>query len=218
METSPTIAELATALAKAQAVMAGAKKDTANPFFKSKYADLASVWEACRKALTDNGIAVVQMTRASEKDEVVVITRLCHSSGEWMQGELAMPVSKHDAQGYGSAMTYTRRYALAAAVGVAPEEDDGNAAAAAKPLSKAVPANVEGQDVWAKLDAGTRDMLSEVASSTIALAKEGRDAHGFLESYGFDHETKLALWTQLPSDVRATIKKQAPKQSLATQP
>lgn len=219
MRTSDSIKELATALAKAQAVMAGAKKDATNPHFRSKYADLASVWEACRDALTANGIAVVQMTEPSGEQEVRVITALFHSSGEWVSGILALPVTKADAQGYGSALTYARRYALAAAVGVAPEDDDGNAAAAAKPmLTKPTPANIEGVREWEALDNDTKDMLLGVAESAIALARAGKDAHGFLAAKEFNHETYLALWSQLPADVRATIKKQAPKPALASQP
>src|SRR5690348_2447368 len=102
--------------------MAGAKKDMTNPHYKSRYADLASVWDACRDALTANGIAVIQMTEPSERDEIIVDTRLVHSSGEWIEGRLVLPVSKADAQGYGSALTYARRYGLSAAVGVAPED------------------------------------------------------------------------------------------------
>lgn len=136
MRTSESTKEINAALAKAQAKMAGAKKDATNPHFKSRYADLASVWDACREALTANGIAVVQMTAPSEKDEIIVETRLAHSSGEWYEGTLSLPVSKADAQGYGSALTYARRYGLAAAAGVAPEDDDGNAAAMAKPETK----------------------------------------------------------------------------------
>lgn len=218
MRTSDTIKELACALAKAQAVMAGAKKDATNPHFKSRYADLASVWEACREALTANGIAVVQMTTTSADDEVVVETRLCHSSGEWIEGTLAIPVSKTDAQGYGSALTYARRYALAAAVGIAPEDDDGNAAASAKPLPRAIPANVEGLDIWNRLDADTRDMLSGYADATTRLVAEGKDARGYILALGLDDETKLALWTQLPSNVRAAIKRGTPTPALASQP
>lgn len=222
MRTSDSIAALAAALAKAQAVMAGATRDKTNPAYRSRYADLASVWEACREALTSNGVAVVQMTRISAEQEVVVETRLMHSSGEWAEGELAVPVVKKDAQGFGSALTYARRYALAAAVGVAPEDDDGNAAAAAKPpaeklLPRAIPANVEGWDIWNGLDAGTKDMLAEAAQTCARLANEDKDAYGYLDALGLDHDTKLALWTQLDAKTRATIKRQSPKPALASQ-
>jgi hypothetical protein len=127
---SQEIGKLAEALAKAQGVMEGASKDSSNPFFKSKYADLSSVWGACRKALSDNCLSVVQTTDfiPESPDVVVVDTRLCHSSGEWIQGRLVMKPVKADPQGIGSCLTYARRYALSAMVGIAPEDDDGNAA------------------------------------------------------------------------------------------
>lgn len=134
MNKSESVAGLAAALAKAQGQMKGAIKDSANPFFKSKYADLASVVEAIRAAFSANGLSYIQTVEPSEKDEVRVETTLLHSSGEWIScGVLSLPVSKVDAQGYGSVLTYARRYSLSAAVGVAPEDDDGNAASAAKP-------------------------------------------------------------------------------------
>ena len=135
---SSSIKELATALSRAQGSIKGAVKDSNNPFFKSKYADLASVVEAIRDAFSANGLSYVQQVSESEKDEVRVETVILHSSGEWMCcGVLALPVSKADAQGYGSALTYARRYSLSAAAGVYAEDDDGNAAAKAKPVYEA---------------------------------------------------------------------------------
>lgn len=132
MNRSEAVNELTTALAKAQAVMSGAKKDAENPHFRSKYADLASVWEACREALTKNGLSVVQSPRLVGVGEsgwlVEVETTLFHSSGQFVSDTLAVPVTKVDAQGVGSALTYARRYSLSAFVGVAPEDDDANAA------------------------------------------------------------------------------------------
>jgi len=128
MQKSESVKELATALAKAQAAIQGATKDKTNPHFRSAYADLASVWDACREALTKNGLSVVQTNEPSDGQTVVVETTLLHSSGEYMTGTLVMPVAKFDPQGVGSAITYARRYALAAMVGVAPEDDDGEAA------------------------------------------------------------------------------------------
>jgi len=134
MNKSDSIAALAAALAQAQGQMKGAVKDSANPFFKSRYADLASVVEAIRVAFSANGLSYIQTVEPSDKDEVRVETTLLHSSGEWIScGILSLPVSKSDAQGYGSALTYARRYSLSAAAGVAPEDDDGNAASSAKP-------------------------------------------------------------------------------------
>lgn len=128
MNRSPEINELAAALAQAQGVMEGAKKDSDNPFFKSKYADLASTWEACRVALSTFGLSVVQAPEDCDGNGIRVTTTLLHSSGQWMESTYTVPVSKDDAQGHGSAITYARRYALAAMVGVAPEDDDGNGA------------------------------------------------------------------------------------------
>lgn len=127
MNKSELIDALAKSLVKAQKEMGGAIKDSTNPFFKSGYADLESVWEACRVPLTSNGLCVVQTTRPVD-DGVCVITSLLHESGQWMSGELIIKPNKNDAQGMGSAITYARRYALAAMVGVYQKDDDGNEA------------------------------------------------------------------------------------------
>lgn len=128
MNRSDTINELGAALAKAQASIRGAVKDSTNPHFRSSYADLASVWDACRAALTANSIAVVQGPASQDGQVVTVTTMLVHSSGQWVSSDLTMKPTKPDPQGLGSAITYARRYGLAAMVGVAPEDDDGNAA------------------------------------------------------------------------------------------
>lgn len=128
MNKSESIAELTKALVKVQAEIKPAVKDAKNSFFKSSYADLNSVWDACRALLTANGLAVIQTTAPVEHG-VVVETVLAHTSGEWISGELLLPLAKSDPQGVGSAITYGRRYGLAAIVGiVGDEDDDGNAA------------------------------------------------------------------------------------------
>jgi hypothetical protein len=124
---SATIAKLAAALSKAQAVLEAAKKDANNPFFKSKYADLSSVWAAVRGPLTANELSILQEPSTSD-GRVTVTTTLMHSSGEYVRSSLSMPVKDQTAQGYGSAVTYARRYALQSVMGIAPEDDDGNAA------------------------------------------------------------------------------------------
>lgn len=139
MNKSEQINELAAALAKAQGAIQGAVKDSTNPFFKSNYADLASVWGSCRKALCENGLAVIQTTDEANLELVTVQTTLTHSSGQWVSGSLSMKPVKADPQGIGSAISYARRYALAAMVGIYQEDDDANKAtgeAAAKPLLK----------------------------------------------------------------------------------
>jgi hypothetical protein len=135
IEQSESIANLAASLSKAQAAIEGAVKGKVNPAFKSKYADLASVWDACREALTDNGLSVVQSPGHLHEGRMEMTTMLLHASGEWMRGSLSIPLGKVDAHGYGSATTYARRFALAAFVGVAPEDDDGNAAAKSRPAA-----------------------------------------------------------------------------------
>lgn len=128
IETSAEIAALAEAMAKAQAKLEGAVKDSNNPHFKSKYADLASVWNAWKDCGPANGIAVMQFPGECADGRMQMTTLVTHSSGQWIRSTLSIPLGKVDAQGYGSATTYARRYALAAAVGIAPEDDDGNAA------------------------------------------------------------------------------------------
>lgn len=129
MNKSETIGELAKALVQVQAKIEGAKMDSENPFFKSKYADLSSIWEACRKPLTANGLAVVQ-TADTDDSRVIIETTLLHTSGEWISGRLAITPMKPDPQGVGSAITYARRYCLAAIVGICPEDDDAEGAMA----------------------------------------------------------------------------------------
>jgi hypothetical protein len=124
---SEQINELAKALAAAQAKIQGAAKSKTNPHFKSRYADLESVWDACREQLTSNGLCVTQSFDPSASG-VRLRTVLMHASGQWIDSLIEIPMTKQDPQGYGSAATYARRYALAAIVGVAPEDDDGNAA------------------------------------------------------------------------------------------
>lgn len=136
MERSETIGALGGALAKAQAAMKPAVKDAQNPHFKSSYADLASVWEACRTHLTANAIAVVQSPEADGK-RVSVTTLLTHGSGEWLQGTLVMTARDDSPQSIGSAITYGRRYGLASMVGVAPDDDDDGNAAQGRPQQAA---------------------------------------------------------------------------------
>jgi len=130
MNQSESIAKLATALSIVQGKLTYAKKDSKNPFFKSSYADLESVWDACRELLSNNGLAVVQFPGLySDLDKSMSLTTiLTHQSGEWISHEMSVPVTKADAQGAGSAITYMRRYSLAAVVGVVQADDDGNAA------------------------------------------------------------------------------------------
>lgn len=125
---------IATALVKAQKAFGPALKTANNPHFKSRYADLAACVEAVIGGLNDNGIALIQKCYDCT-DGVMVETMFLHESGEMLEcGILHVPAAKHDPQGYGSALTYARRYSLMAACGIAPEDDDGNAGSQAPPV------------------------------------------------------------------------------------
>lgn len=121
------------ALAAAQMEMGKAVKDTKNDHFRSKYADLASVMDACMGALNKHGICVMQPTGEDESGRYVK-TILAHTSGETVECRVPLIVAKNDMQGYGSAVTYARRYGLMSMAGIAPEDDDGNAAAKSPPV------------------------------------------------------------------------------------
>lgn len=133
METSEAINELAGALAKAQGEIKGALKDATNPFFKSRYATLDAVWDACRGPLSANGLSIIQGASTPHEATVCVTTMLLHSSGQWIRDALTLPAGDGGPQETGSALTYARRYGLSAMVGVAPEDDDdANAAQGTK--------------------------------------------------------------------------------------
>lgn len=132
------IAKLAAALAKAQAVMDGAKKGSKNEHFRSKYADLSSVIDAVKEPLSSNGIAFVQMPSA-DGPVVHVTTVLIHESGEHIQSTMSATAKDPGPQAVGSTLTYLRRYSLMAMVGIAPEDDDGNEGQGSKPETKTLP-------------------------------------------------------------------------------
>lgn len=128
-------AELAQALVKVQAALEGAKKSKKNDHFRSKYADLAAVWDACREPLTENGLSVIQAPCEAPSGHVGLASFLLHVSGQCVGDKFFMPIKDPtNPQAVGSALTYARRYALSALIGICPEDDDGNAAAA--PASK----------------------------------------------------------------------------------
>lgn len=127
------------AFVKAQKGFAPALKTSTNPHFKSRYADLSACVEAVIDSLNENGIGLVQKTHQDERG-VTVETLFVHESGESMSGgTLHVPAAKQDPQGYGSALSYARRYSLMAACGIAPEDDDGNAASKAPQQRQAAP-------------------------------------------------------------------------------
>lgn len=188
-------------LSKAQSKIEGAKKDTSNPFFKSKYADLASVWDACRTHLTSNGIAVLQFPDFdAESKTVTVETVLTHSAGHRESFRTRIPMgSKIDAQSVGSAITYGRRYALMAAIGIAPEDDDGNSASTESAQPNSNSARSERSSQITK-NAKARELYSELQAD-IASA-ENMDA---LQAW---HATRRGEIQILPEDWRQELKTQ----------
>lgn len=134
MNKSDSLNELASALSKAQSEITGAKTDSTNPFFKSKYASLESVYHAINVPFSKNGLAVTQTTTWEETMGVAIVTTLMHSSGQWIEGILPIMAVKQDPQGIGSAITYSRRAALKAIAGIYEADDDGEShAQRAKP-------------------------------------------------------------------------------------
>ena len=146
--TSPEVIDLAKALIAVQHTQQPAIKDRENPFAKSRYATLNSVMDSCRDALLTNGIWVTQYPVPAEAGHLGLVTKLTHAeSGQWQSSLLVMPLPKADPQGYGSAMTYARRYALSALLGMVTEDDDDGEAASrdtsAKPRTARQPRQKE---------------------------------------------------------------------------
>ena len=200
---SESIAALAAALSKAQADITGALKDSSNPFFKSKYADLASCWDACRKQLAANGLCVIQTTNTTDAG-VVLVTTLAHSSGEWMRGVLPVVTKDNGPQAQGSGITYARRYALAAIVGLAQIDDDAEAAQA-RPFTN----NPRG-DLGKNVDAKARDALAQEFRAAFDLLDEADIAVAVLaihERVSSNHDLYVAAADQLTAKERSAIKK-----------
>ena len=193
---------IASALVKAQRGFAPALKTSTNPHFRSKYVDLAGCVEAVVDSLNSAGIALIQRT-SQDDTGVTVETVFVHESGEMLEcGKLHVPAAKQDPQGYGSALTYARRYSLMAACGIAPEDDDGNAASRQAPKVSAT-----------KTDLVPQNRLSIIADVAAAINERmsSNDLIGAVEEYQgiTDIEEKTALWAMLDSKTRASIKKHA---------
>lgn len=199
---------IATALVKAQKEFGPALKTSTNPHFRSRYADLSACVEAVIDALNNNGIFLLQKNYDCA-DGIMVETVFVHESGEMLEcGIVHFPAVKKDPQGYASALTYGRRYSLMAACGIAPEDDDGNAAS--KPAKKTeAPIITPNQNAGLDLSKEEKISLEELANVLIDLVNSERpnDAKTHLHNQALENEQKLYLWSQLPSNVRSAIKK-----------
>lgn len=177
--------QIATALVKAQQAFGPALKTSSNPHFKSRYADLAACVEAVIDALNSNGIALIQRNVECESG-VCVETVFVHESGETLSsGPLHVPAAKQDPQGYGSALTYARRYSLMAACGIAPEDDDGNAGTQAKRESDNTPA--------------------AFAKRIVAGIKSGDAAGAAAAFYSQSDDYKKSVWALIPPAEKKVI-------------
>lgn len=220
---------IAAALIKAKKAFSPALKDKTNPAFRSKYADLGACLEAVNDALLDNGIALFQETFEDQGGGVTVQTVLLHESGETIHsGKLHLPATKQDAQGYGSALTYARRYSLMSVCGIAPEDDDGNAAVKAKhqAATSMVPeleAAIEHErqkkqgvmDAVLRdidLDPATRNGLTKLAARIAPMSPP--EAFDVIEDNGLDADEKTFLWSMIDSKMRNALKKEREKRQL----
>lgn len=209
---SSTVGKLGADLAKAQAEMEGAAKDATNPHFRSKYADLASIRDACRP-LAKFGIAFLQPTRA-EGPHVTVTTLLLHSSGEWISADLTLTAGQNTPQAVGSAITYGRRYGLAAMVGIAPEDDDGEAAEprnatpiapASKPTKPAPTSKPPGFDAW------WPDLQATADNGPRALGDAWKKSAPDLKAYAEAHHRKEL--DSLKAVARTVVERRPPEEA-----
>ncbi len=175
---SESIAALAKAIALSQLHVENALKSSTNPHFKSKYADLAEILNTVRPVFSANGIAIVQ-TPTFESGVASVETMLCHESGEFISSICSSPVSKQDAQGIGSAITYLRRYSLAAMCGIAQEDDDGQHAVQEPQTQRQAPSRKLSN---AEREMGVADMKG--APDEAALKQVWADYHAMAKNIG----------------------------------
>lgn len=190
MKTSESIKSFAAALSAAQSEMTGAKKTSENPFFKSRYSDLTSVMQAISAPFAQHGLSFTQ-SPGFDGQNVTVTTRIMHESGEWIEGTTVLPPTKNDAQGYGSAITYARRYGLQAMAGLPSVDDDGNAA-----VKQAQPQKRINKALVQKYVAGFVDAIeNNDALAAQQLGDELKDA----PEYG-------AVWAALNTKQQASVK------------
>jgi hypothetical protein len=198
---SDQIDQLATALSKAQGAITGALKDSANPFFKSKYADLASCWDACRKQLSENGLSVMQTTELHD-GQVMVVTVLAHASGQWIRGELPVKAKDDGPQAQGSGITYARRYALAAIVGLAQIDDDAEAAQSRG--GSTLPPEP-------RIDTKAVNKYSDLIKKAVDTDEDANLRELMEEVKAAGNDFRIAVWATLPAAVKNAIKDKAPR-------
>jgi len=225
MKTSDTVAALAAALAKAQGSMATAVRDGVNDHYGNSYASLGSLLKAAKASLSSAGLAVVQASETLHVDDgilAIVVTRLLHSSGEWMETEVSIPLDQLSAQGLGKALTYLRRYSLASMVGiVSDEDDDGEADADTRTPQPKAPASRESAVKAPRKrraaapadehvpDGERRDVEGILADVRVTPAGKGNRTAILIEGFGwcstFRDEVSNWLRDRKGRDVRVTV-------------
>ena len=193
---------IAVALAAAQMEMGKALKQSNNPHFRSKYADLGNVMDACLEPLNRHGIAVVQPTGEDDHGRHVKTVLIHGESGETLECVVPLIIQKNDMQGYGSAVTYARRYGLMAMAGIAPEDDDGNAATKAAPKAD-TKADTQEAD-WFKANLPGMKTADEINAVLGRAKKAGRDISQMVvdraNTLGFDFDPQSREYTNPKAD------------------
>lgn len=218
MNHSPSIANLAAALVKAQMVLKNPHFDSVNPHFKSKFASLAAVREAVVPVFSACGIAITQWPVATENGFAGCITRLDHTSGEWMEERFLLPVERGNAHGYVSCVTYTKRVSMQSVAAVVGDvDDDGNASVNEKKPNGLSVAAVKA-DAFDDLDYETKIWIQDLADAVVTMVSAGKVKDAADE---IDHaipqigekrlpkatEYKVALWGRLDSKTRSALTK-----------
>jgi len=213
MKRSDNISELAKAKAAAQGEMHNPPFDSKNPHFKSSFASLAAVRNAVIPVFAKHGISVSQELVEAE-GKIGCITILTHQSGQWEEfGPFTLPATKPDAQGFGSAATYARRYSLmAVACVVGDEDDDGNAAAKTPPYVTPAMLNANIRptaDAWESMTEKQQSELMDIATVVKEYLDQGDidSAAREISESGLEQEEKVALWTRFDSKQRTALTK-----------
>lgn len=198
---SEKVDQIAAALTKVQRNLQPASKDATNPFFKSKYASLASVWENCRQLLALNDLAISQIMETVD-GKPHLNTLLIHSSGQWLKSQMPITPKKQDPQSFGSALTYARRYGLSAIVGiVADDDDDGNQASEIAKPAQASPAQAPPPQPQPANGNGTRTpkvefvnrLVAELGATPIEIGEILRRGYREFDPAQFDEQYKFVV-------------------------
>lgn len=211
MNKSNTIKELSSALAKAQAEVKNPHFDAMNPHFKSKFASLGAVREVVIPAFTKHGLSISQWP-VSNDGHAGCVTHLAHSSGEWIEETFLIPVDKHNAHGYASAVTYSKRIAMQSVAGVVGDEDDDANAAVGDNVAgdRSEPKSYNAKkDAFERMNADEQAFLRGISLDVIAMLQEGRDdeAYGFLRNKNLDSEEQVAIQHLFDSKQRSALAK-----------